>query len=337
MKAYQVSSGANIAGLRRAEVRAKELGPHDVRVAIHAVSLNYRDLMFARGEYIVSSKEPRIAACDGAGEVIEVGSKVQRFRKGDRVATIYFPKWIDGEATPHNTEGTLGAEDDGVLAEQLVINEEGLVTIPAHLDFVAAATLPCAATTAWNSLFVEGKLKAGGSVLLQGTGGVSIHALQLARAAGVQTIITSSSDAKLEKARKLGADATINYRTNPEWQEEVLRITGGRGVDVVLEIGGRDTLQRSLAAARMGGSVAVIGGLSGWSSETEFMPLVGGAKRLVGIFVGSRKMFEDLNRVVSAAKIHPVVDRTFNFDQAREAYEYLASGTHFGKVTIKVT
>ncbi len=337
MKAYQISSGANIAGLQRAEVRAKELGPNDVRVAIRAVSLNYRDLMFARGEYIVSSKEPRIAACDGAGEVIEVGSKVGRFRKGDRVATIYFPKWIDGEPTPHNTAGTLGAEDDGVLAEQIVINEEGLVTIPAHLDFVEAATLPCAATTAWNSLFVEGKLKAGGSVLLQGTGGVSIHALQLAHAAGAQVIITSSSDAKLEKARRLGADATINYRTNPDWQDEVLRFTGGRGVDVVLEIGGRDTLKRSLAAARMGGSVAVIGGLSGWSSETEFMPLVGGAKRLVGIFVGSRKMFEDLNRVVSTAEIRPVVDRTFTFDQAREAYEHLASGSHFGKVTIRVS
>jgi NADPH:quinone reductase-like Zn-dependent oxidoreductase len=337
MKAYQIRSGADIAGLQRTEVRVKELGPHDVRVAIRAVSLNYRDLMFARGGYLVSSTEPRIPACDGAGEVIEVGSQVQRFRKGDRVAAIYFPRWIDGEATPHNTTGTLGAQVDGVLAEQIVINEEALVTIPAHLDFVEAATLPCAGVTAWNSLFVEGKLKAGGSVLLQGTGGVSIHALQLAHAAGAQTVITSSSDAKLEKARKLGADFTINYRTNPEWQDEVLRITGGRGVDVVLEIGGRDTLKRSLAAARTGGVIAVIGGLSGWGSELEFLPLIAGAKRLSGIFVGSRKMFEDLNRVVSAAGIHPVVDRTFGFDQVREAYEHLASGGHFGKVVIRIT
>lgn len=337
MKAYQIRSGANIAGLQRTEVRPKELGPHDVRVAIRAVSLNYRDLMFAQGAYLVSSTEPRIPACDGAGEIIELGSQVERFRLGDRVAATYFPRWIDGEATPYNTKGTLGAEVDGVLAEQIVIDAEALVTIPAHLDFVQAATLPCAATTAWNSLFVEGRLKAGGSVLLQGTGGVSIHALQLARAAGAQTIITSSSDAKLEKARKLGADATINYRTNPEWQDEVRRITGGRGVDVVLEIGGRDTLRRSMAAARMGAVIAVIGGLSGWSSDLEYMPLIAGTQRLVGIFVGSRKMFEDVNRVVSAAAIHPVVDRAFAFDQVREAYEYLASGNHFGKVVVRIT
>jgi NADPH:quinone reductase-like Zn-dependent oxidoreductase len=223
-----------------------------------------------------------------------------------------------------------------MLAEEVVLHEEALVAIPAHLSYAEAATLPCAAVTAWNALFVEGGLRAGDSVLLLGTGGVSISALQLAKAAGLQTIITSSSDAKLERARALGAAATINYRTMPEWQDEVLRLTDGRGVDLVLEVGGQGTLTRSIASTRMGGTVAIIGGVSGFGGELNPFALIGGAKRLVGIFVGSRSMLEDLNRFLGITGVHPVVDRAFPLHQAREAYTYLKKGEHFGKVVIEV-
>lgn len=337
MKAYRISSGGNLASLHRTEEKpVAHLGPHDVRVAIHAVSLNYRDLMISEGTYLSQGKEPVIPGSDGAGEVMEVGAHVTRFRSGDRVTPTFFPHWIDGEATPVNSANPLGADRDGVFAEQVVANEDSLVRIPDHLDYLEAATLPCAAVTAWNALFVQGALEPGQTVLLQGTGGVSIHALQLAHAAGANTIITSSSDTKLERARKLGAGATINYRSNPEWHEEALRLTGGRGVDLVLEIGGRDTLNRSLLSTRMGGIVSVIGGLSGWGTELEYFTLIRGARRLAGIFVGSRKMLEDLYRFIGHARIRPVVDRAFAFDQAREAYEYLKSGNHFGKVVVRV-
>lgn len=337
MKAYRISSGGGIASLERTEEKpVANLGPHEVRVAIHAVALNYRDLLISDGNYLAGGREPVIPGSDGAGEVIEVGTRVTRYRVGDRVTPIFFRNWIDGAPTPINSAATLGADSDGVLAEQVIAHEESLVRIPDHLDYVQAATLPCAAVTAWNALFVEGDLKPGQTVLLQGTGGVSIHALQLAHAAGANTIITSSSDTKLERARQLGAGATINYRATPEWHEEALRLTGGRGVDLVLEIGGRDTLKRSLLATRMGGTVSVIGGLSGWGSELEYFTLIRGARRLTGIFVGSRRMLEDLYQFIGHAKIRPVVDRAYDFDQAREAYEYLKSGNHFGKVVVRV-
>ena len=207
------------------------------------------------------------------------------------------------------------------------------------ISYVEAATIPCAGVTAWNSLFVEGGLRAGDSVLLLGTGGVSIWALQLAKAAGLRAIITSSSDEKLQRARGIGAVATINYKTTPEWQDEVLRLTEGRGVDLVLEVGGQGTLSRSIASARMGGTIAIIGGVSGFGFGGELSPfaLIGVAKRLSGIFVGSRSMFEDLNKFLSVAEIHPAIDHVFPFLQVREAYEHLSRAGHFGKVVIEVT
>jgi NADPH:quinone reductase-like Zn-dependent oxidoreductase len=337
MQAYQIVAGHDIAGLQPFQPESREPGPHEVRVRIRAVSLNYRDLMVAQGNYLAISGEPVVPTSDGAGEVIAVGREVTRFRPGDRVVTSFFPKWLDGEPTPVNTAGSLGAIADGVLGEEVVLHEDALVAMPEHLDFVEASTLPCAAVTAWNTLFVAGGLKPGQSVLLLGTGGVSIWALQLAKAAGLRTIITSSSDAKLARARDLGADETINYRTTPEWQEEVLRLTGGRGVDLVVEVGGEGTLGRSLACARYGGTVAVIGGVSGFgASGIAPIDLIGGGKRLVGIYVGSRAMAEDLYRFVGTAGIRPVVDRVFPFTQSREAYQYLADGQHFGKVVIRV-
>ncbi len=339
MKAYQIKAGQQISGLEQVQRRISTPTAHEVHVRVHAVSLNYRDLMIADGKYLSTGDTSVIPCSDGAGEVIAVGEQVTRFRVGDRVAASFFPDWVYGAPTPQNTAGALGAAVDGMLAEEVVLHEDALVAIPSHLTYVEAATIPCAGVTAWNSLFIEGDLRAGDSVLLLGTGGVSIWALQLAKAAGLRAIITSSSDEKLERSRSLGAAATINYKATPEWQDEVLRLTDGHGVDLVLEVGGQGTLTRSISSTRMGGTVAIIGGVSGFGFGRELSPfaLIGGAKRLSGIFVGSRSMFEDLNRYLSVAEIHPVVDRAFPFSEAREAYEHLSRAGHFGKVVIEVT
>lgn len=336
MLVYKIRPGAGIASLERSETPSRTLGADEVRVRIHAVSLNYRDLMVAKGSYRVSSDQPVVPVSDAAGEVIETGPAVTRFQGGDRVATCFFPNWMDGEPTPEKTAGALGAASDGALAEEVVQDEQSLVLMPSSLDYVHAATLTCAGLTAWNALFLAGSLKPGDSVLLLGTGGVSIWALQLAKAAGLRGIITSSSDAKLEKAKVLGADTAINYRSVPEWQEEVLRQTGGRGVDLALEVGGRETLARSVNATRMGGSIAVIGGVSGFGGEFQPFELIGGARKLIGIYVGHRAALEQLIRFVDFAAIKPVVDRVFPFDEAIQAYEHLESGRHFGKVVIQV-
>lgn len=336
MITYQIKSGRQIAGLEQVQRQIPLLGANDVHVRMHAVALNYRDLMIADGKYLTTGGKPVIPCSDGAGEVIAVGQQVTRFRVGDRVSTSFFPNWIDGAPTPQNTAATLGSDRNGVLAEEVILHETSWVAFADHLTYVEAATLPCAGVTAWNSLFVEGNLRAGDSVLLLGTGGVSVWALQIAKAAGLQTIITSSSDEKLVRARSLGAAVTINYKTTPEWQNEVLRLTEGRGVDLVLEVGGQGTLARSIASARMGGTIAIIGGVSGFGGELDPLVLIGGAKRLSGIFVGSRRMLEDLNCFVSVAEIHPVVDCIFPFHQARNAYTHLATAGHFGKVVIEV-
>jgi NADPH:quinone reductase-like Zn-dependent oxidoreductase len=336
MQAYRVFYGRGQSSLERFERKTPAPGAHEVQVRVHAVSLNYRDLMIARGDYPTSSDTPPIAIADGAGEVAAVGAQVTRFRVGDRVAATYFTDWLDGAPTPENTARVPGASVDGMLAEEVVMHEDALVAVPQHLDFNEASTLTCAGVTAWNALFVTGRVKPGNSVLLLGTGGVSIWALQLAKAAGLRTFITSSSDEKLKRARALGADETINYRTFPEWDQEVLRLTGGRGVDLVVEVGGHGTLNRSVAAARPGGTIALVGGVDGFAAELEIMPVLGGAKHLTGIVVGSRAMFEDLNRFVEAARIRPTIDRVFEFGHAPEALAYLKSGGHFGKVVVKV-
>jgi NADPH:quinone reductase-like Zn-dependent oxidoreductase len=337
MQAYRIRSGAGISQLQRVDALAPAPGPNDVLVRVRAASLNYRDLMFVRGDYVHSSDVPRIPLTDGAGEVLAVGSAVTRFKVGDRVMNTYFPGWIDGEPSPENTEVAYGSHTDGVLAEQFMADESVFVPIPGHLSYEEAATLACAGITAWNALFVDGALKPGNTVLLLGTGGVSVIGLQLAKAAGLRAIITSSSDAKLERARALGADATINYLAVPEWQDEVLRLTGGRGADLVVEVGGEGTLNRSLAAVRMGGTVSVIGGVSG-CGETAIKPLslIPTAKHLSGIYVGSRRMLEDMNALVDAARIRPVIDQVFEFDQAAAAYSHMAAGKHFGKVVVRV-
>jgi NADPH:quinone reductase-like Zn-dependent oxidoreductase len=337
MHAYRIFSGRNEKALERFELDVPTPTAREVLIRVRAVSLNYRDLMIERGDYPVSSENPPIAGADGAGDVVAVGGEVTRFRVGDRVAGIYFANWIDGEPTPEKLALVPGASMDGMLAEEVVVHEDFLVAVPPHLSFNEAATLPCAGVTAWNAIFVEGRVRPGNTVLLLGTGGVSIWGLQLAKAAGLRTIITSSSDDKLRRARALGADEIINYRTQPEWQNEVLRLTQGRGVDLAIEVGGHGTLNRSVAATRVGGTVALVGGVSGFAAELQIPPLLVGAKRVTGIGVGSRVMFDDLNRFMAAAGIRPVIDRVFGFDQAREAYAYLRGAGHFGKIVISVS
>ena len=334
--AYSIRRGAGVEGLARATRASAALGPRDVRVRMRAVALNYRDLMVARGDSGVPGLDI-VPASDGAGEVVETGADVTRFRVGDRVIGAFFPDWHEGGPEPAKVARALGGSADGVLAEEVVMDENAWAAMPAHLDFVEAATIPCAAVTAWHALFGLDPLKPGDSVLLLGTGGVSTWALQLAKAAGLRVVITSSDDAKLDRAAALGADATINYRRTPEWQDEALRLTGGRGVDRVLDIGGPDTLPRSIAAVRSGGTIAVIGRLTGTSGVTiDPAALFGGSKRLAGVLVGSRAMTEDVVRFVELARIRPVIDKLFDFADARDAYAYLGGAQHFGKVVIRL-
>lgn len=336
MKAYRIPHGGQIDGLRLEDIAEKPLRPHEVRVAVHAVSLNYRDLMVARGIYPTKVDDSVIPCSDGAGEVTAVGDMVSRFKPGDRVAASFFPDWHDGAPDRRKIGSSLGGNIDGMLAEEVTLHEETLVPLPEALSYIDAATLPCAGVTAWNAIFESADVRPGDTVLLLGTGGVSILGLQLAKAAGLRVIITSSSDDKLERARALGADATINYRATPEWQDEVLRLTDGEGVKLVLEVGGKDTAVRSIASTAVGGTIAVIGGVSGFGGEVNPFSLVG-PKQMAGIFVGSRAMLEQTVRLVAASGIKPVVDRVFGFAEAQEAYRYLDSGAHFGKVVIDVT
>jgi NADPH:quinone reductase-like Zn-dependent oxidoreductase len=338
MQAYQIIPGENIDGLQRVDLPSRPLGTGEVRIRVHAVSLNYRDLMVASGNYLVTVDDPIIPCSDGAGEVVEVGHGVSRYKPGDRVAASFFPCWHDGPTSPQKIRHALGGDVDGMLAQEVCLDQDALVPLPESLSYVDACTLPCAGVTAWNAIFESSnKVKPGDTVLLLGTGGVSVLGLQIAKAAGLSAIITSSSDQKLQRARELGADHTINYTTTPEWHEEVLRVTGGQGANVVLEVGGKGTVNRSVLAAAMGGTVAIIGGVSGFGGEVNPAALLQGAKRMVGIFVGSRSMLENVVRFAQVTDLKPVVDRVFPFQHAREAYRYMESGSHFGKVVIAVT
>jgi len=334
MKAYEIQEFGidNLALVEREKPIPKE---NEVLVKFHAASLNYRDLMMVKGWYNPKLKTPLVPLSDGAGEVVEVGESVTRWEVGDRVMPTFMQGWIDGDVSVEKARTALGGDLDGCLREFGAFNEEGLVKIPAHLSYEEGATLPCAAVTAWNALKVSGNVKAGEVVLLLGTGGVSIFALQFAKYLGAEIIITSSSDEKLGRAGILGANHLINYRETPEWDKAVSDFTAKRGVDHVIEVGGIGTLQKSLNSVRMGGHIAVIGVLA---SEGDFNPvsILMKAVKMQGIFVGSREMFENMNQFISANLIKPVVEKVFEYNELREALEYMESGAHFGKIVVKL-
>ncbi|HEX3758432.1 MAG TPA: NAD(P)-dependent alcohol dehydrogenase [Kofleriaceae bacterium] len=334
MRAYEIQPREGFDALTLVDRAAPALGPTDVRVRVRAVSLNYRDLTIARGA--AKRKAPVIPASDGAGEVVEVGAAVTRHKVGDRVAGSFFPRWIDGAMSEQAHAAALGGSVDGMLAEEVVLPEPAWVKLPARLSFEAAATLPCAGVTAYHALFEAAQLRPGDTVLVQGTGGVSIFGLQLAKAAGARVIVTSSSAAKRERALAMGADHVIDYKAESRWGEAARAWTGGRGVDVVIEVGGPGTFDQSVAALRYGGTMSLLGVLTGVKGEIQTYGIFHKGLRVAGIYVGSVAMFEGLIRALEARQIDPVIDRTFAFSEARAAYEYLASGQHFGKVVIRV-
>jgi NADPH:quinone reductase-like Zn-dependent oxidoreductase len=291
-------------------------------VRVRAASINYRDWLMLAGEYNPRQPLPLVPVSDGMGEVTAVGASVTRVKTG--------------EPTRDKLRGTLGGPLDGMLAEQVRLSAEGLVPVPAYLTDAEAATLPCAAVTAWSALVEQGGVEPGDVVLVQGTGGVSIFALQFARLLGARVIVTSSSDKKLERARALGAWHGINYKATPDWDKAVRALTNNVGVDHIVEVGGAGTLGRSIRAVRVGGTISVIGVLAGKASELMVTPILMQNLRLQGVLVGSREMFERMNRALEFHQLRPAVDKVFGFEEVREAFAYLAAGRHFGKIAIQV-
>jgi NADPH:quinone reductase-like Zn-dependent oxidoreductase len=336
MKAFEIQNGFGLDHVVLAERPVPAPGPGEVLIKLRAAALNFRDLGVIEGYYFPDLKQPLIPVSDGVGEVVALGEHTTRFQVGDRVSGSFSQQWISGEPMKEWLNGVLGAPLDGMLAEYAVLHEEGLVRVPEHLTDEEAAALPCAGVTAWHAVVTEGRVKAGDTVVVQGTGGVSLFALQFAKMQGASVIVTSSSDEKLERAKKLGADYGINYRTTPDWDRAVLEWTNGRGADHVVDLGGAATLNRSIAAVRFGGQVSLIGLLSGATVEgLQLVPTFQKKVRLQGINVGSREMFEAMNRAIAQNKMRPVIDRVFPFEQSADALRYLAKGTHFGKVCIK--
>jgi NADPH:quinone reductase-like Zn-dependent oxidoreductase len=337
MRQWQFTPSGDALELALREVPTPTPAAGQVAVRVHAVSLNRRDLMMMQGRYGRGGAAANgVPLSDGAGEVIAVGSGVTRFEVGDRVAGIFFEDWLDGDPTPEAIASARGGNVGGMLSEVVVTDADGVVEIPAHLTYEEAATLPCVGVTAWVGLVKRGQLRAGDFVLLEGTGGVSVFGLTLAVAAGAKAIITSSSDEKLERARELGAFGTVNYRTNPEWQVKVRELTGGAGVDHVLEVGGEDTLPKALQALAHGGHIALIGGLSGFASDVPVGALMGLNATASGIYVGSRADFENLNAFLTEHQVKPIVDRVFELEEAPAAFEAMDSGDFFGKVVIRL-
>jgi NADPH:quinone reductase-like Zn-dependent oxidoreductase len=334
MKAWKIPS-FGIANLALVDEPEPEPGGGQVLVRAHAVSLNYRDLMTVKGIYNPKLGLPRIPLSDGAGEVVAVGAGVTRFAVGDRVAAIFMQNWLDGAPNATKYKGALGGDIDGMMRQYVALPEAGLVPLPGYLTYEQGATLPCAAVTAWNALLGAG-VKSGDTVLIQGTGGVSIFALQFAKALGARVLGTSSSDEKLERARLLGLDAGVNYRTRPEWADWAIEQTGGEGVDLVVEVGGAGTFSQSLKAARIGGTVTQIGVLS-QSNEPVAVPLILRKQLCIqGIYVGSRVHFEVMNRALTQTGLVPVVDQVFGLEQAQAAFAAMESGSHFGKLVVQM-
>jgi NADPH:quinone reductase-like Zn-dependent oxidoreductase len=333
VRAYEIKE-FGIANLALVEREVPVPGEGAVLVKMRAASLNYRDVMVVEGTYNPRMRLPAVPFSDGAGEVTSVGDGVTKWKAGDRVCSVVIPAWTDGEPTAEKARSAIGAgRGEGVLQEYAVFSEDALVGCPEHLSFEEAATLPCAGVTAWNALVVSGNVRPGETVLTLGTGGVSVFAVQFAKTFGAKVIATSSSDEKLARIRELGADETINYRETENWDDAVLELTGGRGVDHVVEVGGTGTLARSVKAVRVGGHIALIGALD-TSGGFNPIPIFMKGIRVQGIFIGSRRMFEDMNAKISTGRMRPVVDRKFAFEDARDALLYMAASSHFGKIVV---
>lgn len=332
MKAWQIVSDGGIDALQLADVETPEPGPGEVRVKIAASSINFRDLMTIKDPVARNLPYPRVPNSDGAGTVTAVGAGVTGLKVGDRVASCFFQDWPAGPCSVDVMNSALGGALDGVLAEEVVLKAGGVIPVPEHLSLEQAATLPCAALTAWHALAEVGGVTAGDTVLLLGTGGVSIFALQFAKLMGARVILTSSSDAKLERAKAMGADDTVNYRTHPDWQDAVMDLTGGVGADVTVEVGGAGTLTRSIAATRVGGAIGLIGVLTG--GEINPTLIMRKSLKVQGIYVGSYRMFTDMNAAIALHRLEPVIDQTFAFDDAKSAYRAMEAAGHFGKIVI---
>jgi NADPH:quinone reductase-like Zn-dependent oxidoreductase len=337
MKVIELRDQFSLNNLTMVERPEPEPGPGQVVLAMRAASLNYRDWLLANGGYgSVAGLLPLIPVSDGVGEVAAVGAGVTRVAVGARVCPIFFQGWIGGEPSQQAFATSLGGPLDGTLAEFMLLDQQGVVKVPAHLSDEAAATLPCAALTAWSSVVTEGGVKAGDTVLVQGTGGVSLFALQFALLQGAQVIATSKSDEKLARVRAMGATHTINYEETPDWGKAAHQWTGGRGVDLVVDVGGAATLPEALRAIRFGGRIAMMGVLTGAVSDLRIAAIVMRQVRLQGITVGPRAGFEAMARAIGQHRMEPAVDRVFPFEEARAAFDYLAEQRHFGKVCIKI-
>lgn len=336
MRAYRFVDFTSLSDLKPSTESEPRQQRGEVLIRVHAVSLNYRDIAMVTGRYPRAHKKGLIPASDGAGEIIEVGEGVRSWRVGDRVMGLFHPRWFGGPMHATMGKEAYGDQNDGWLVERKVASQEAIVRIPDYLTYEEAATLPCAGLTAWSALSGPSPVRAGHSVLVQGTGGVSIFALQLARAVGATVFATTSSAAKAARLREMGAAAVVNYRDEPEWGKRVRELTGGRGVDCVVEVGGPGTINQSLRAVALGGEIASIGFLASDNPGIDFFSLKLSSATFRNIAVGDRIGLEALSRAMSATRLKPVIDKVFRFDEARDAFAYLESGAHFGKVVIRV-
>lgn len=337
MRAMEIQGAFDIDNVKLAERAVPKAGPGEVVIRMKAASLNYRDLLVVSGMYGPNLKLPLVPLSDGSGEIVEVGEGVTRLKRGDRVAPGFFQGWISGGPEAERLGATvLGGPIDGCAEDYMRLSAEGVSKAPSNLSHEEIATLPCAALTAWRALVAEGNLKPGETVLVQGTGGVSIFALQFAKAAGARVVVTSSSDEKLERARALGADDLINYRKTPDWAKEARTLTGGRGVDHIVEVGGAETFPQAITAARVGGHVAVIGVLSGFVKDVNLGAVMSQNIRISGITVGSRAHFEDMVRAIETNDIHPVIDKRFPLEELPAALKTMQGASHFGKIVLSI-